>query len=111
MYPVFTLVRQVVRLIVLVALIATVLSIHSATSDDATFDTLKTAAENAWAWLRNLIDRLPEIAGIELSDLDSAQGWIDLGKNLFSIDNFKSEAEQLENTTDTTTPPSTEPSP
>ena len=87
MFTMLALTRMAVRAGVLAALIATVMSVASGLSADGNWETLEAHAEEALDWLRTLWHRLvdidPSVGEIQLADLVSPSGWIDLGAGLF----------------------------
>ncbi len=79
--------RMAVRAGVLAALIATIMSVASGLAADGDWEALEAHAESALDWLRDLWRRFadidPSVGEIQLADLASPSGWIDLGAGLF----------------------------
>ena len=79
--------RMVIRAGVLAALVATVMSVAATVSVHGEFSAIEAHAEDAFAWLADLLGRLgnvdSSIGDITLADLTSPSGWIDLGAGLF----------------------------
>lgn len=79
--------RMAVRAGVLAALVATVLSVASGLAAGGDLQALEAHAEDALDWLRDLWRRFadidPSVGEIQLADLASPSGWIDLGAGLF----------------------------
>ena len=96
MFTMLALTRMAVRAGVLAALIATVMSVASGLSADGNFETLEAHAEEALDWLRTLWHRLvdidPSVGEIQLADLASPSGWIDLGAGLFDSGSLADDA-------------------
>ena len=87
MFTMFVLTRMAIRAGVLVALVATIVSIGGEFVGSDEWDTVQAHAADLLHWLRDLFSRIgrddPSLGDITLADLASPSGWVDLGQGLF----------------------------